>query len=76
MMTTSIGCEGLQVVDGRHLLIADTAEAFAAACAIIIQDRELAQAMAQNALQLVREQHDSATVLSKLDSIIARLVDR
>ncbi|MBO0792447.1 MAG: glycosyltransferase [Ktedonobacteraceae bacterium] len=76
IVTTSIGCEGLQVVDGRHLLIADTAEAFAAACAIIIQDRELAQAMAQNALQLVREQHDSATVLSKLDSIIARLVDR
>ena len=32
VISTSIGCEGLGVRDGEHLLVADTPRAFAAAC--------------------------------------------
>jgi glycosyltransferase involved in cell wall biosynthesis len=42
VVSTSIGCEGLDVEDGRHLLVADGPSAFAAACARLLSDRVLA----------------------------------
>ena len=41
VVTTSVGCEGLDVVDGAHVLIADDPPAFAAACLRLIRDGAL-----------------------------------
>ena len=38
MVSTTIGCEGIEVVDGEHLLIADDAAAFADACCELVTD--------------------------------------
>src|SRR5438270_12953049 len=40
VVSTTAGCEGLEVRDGEHLLIADTANEFARACAEVLQDKE------------------------------------
>jgi glycosyltransferase involved in cell wall biosynthesis len=40
VVSTTPGAEGLDVEDGRHLLIADTAQAFADACVTLLTDRE------------------------------------
>ncbi len=39
VVTTSIGAEGMGLEDGRHVLVADEAEAFASAVARLLQDR-------------------------------------
>jgi glycosyltransferase involved in cell wall biosynthesis len=69
VISTTIGCEGLAVRDGEHLLIADTPEMFAQACNALLNDQELAGRLAQNARQLVIEEYDAKTALRKLDVI-------
>ncbi len=67
VVSTSIGCEGLAVRDGEHLLVADTAEDFAHACARVLLDRDLAWSLAQNARQLMIKEYDSKVALRRLD---------
>ncbi len=48
VVSTSIGAEGLGVSPGRHLVIGDTAEAFAAACCEVIGDDRLRDAVVRS----------------------------
>jgi len=52
VVSTSVGAEGLEVIDGRHLLIADNAKAFASACLTIKSTPALAKALAKLASSL------------------------
>ena len=45
VVTTSLGAEGLGATQGHHLLVADGAEAFAAAIGRVLDDAELAAAL-------------------------------
>jgi glycosyltransferase involved in cell wall biosynthesis len=67
VVSTTVGCEGLEVQDGVHLLIADTPKDFARACAAVLQDKELAHKLAQNAHQLILERYDAKIALRPLD---------
>lgn len=69
VVSTTIGSEGLAVQHSVHLLVADTPEDFARACAKLLQDKELAQRLAKNARQLMLERYDAKIALRTLDSI-------
>ncbi|HVN85710.1 MAG TPA: glycosyltransferase family 4 protein [Candidatus Binatia bacterium] len=58
VVSTTIGSEGLDAVDGAHLLNADGADAFAAQVIRALQDRSLAARLAGNARQFVVERYD------------------
>lgn len=68
VISTTIGCEGLAVRDGEHLLIADTPAAFARACATVLADAALACRLAANAHRLVLERYDTTVALAPLDA--------
>ena len=53
VVATSIGAEGIAVVDKEHVLLADTPATLATACARLLTDRPYAGAMADRARQLV-----------------------
>lgn len=72
VVSTTIGCEGLNVRHGEHLLVADTPQAFARAVAKLFQDSALASELAQNARQLILEQYDAKVALRTLDAIYQR----
>jgi glycosyltransferase involved in cell wall biosynthesis len=55
IVSTTIGAEGLPVVDGEHLLIADSPELQAAAIVSLLTDRERARRLGSNAQQFVRQ---------------------
>jgi sugar transferase (PEP-CTERM/EpsH1 system associated) len=55
IISTTIGAEGLPLVDGKHLLLADTAESFAAAVTRVLTDSELARQLGASAASLVRD---------------------
>src|SRR5205085_11351658 len=74
VVSTTVGCEGLEVQDGVHLLIADTPKDFAHACARILHDKELAQRLAVNARQLILERYDAKVGLRPLDEAYERAV--
>ncbi|MFL5695196.1 MAG: glycosyltransferase family 4 protein [Ktedonobacteraceae bacterium] len=67
VISTTIGCEGLDVHNREHLLIADTPEAFARACAEVLQDKGLAQRLVHNARRLILERYDAKIALRPLD---------
>jgi glycosyltransferase involved in cell wall biosynthesis len=58
VVSTSIGCEGLEMVDGETLLIADGADSFANAIVRVFNDTELADRLANQARQLVEARYD------------------
>ena len=72
VVSTTVGCEGLDVQDGVHLLIADTPKDFAHACATVLQDKVLARSLAQNARELILEKYDANVALRGLDEAYAR----
>ena len=58
VVSTTIGCEGLDVVDGQHLLIADEPEQFAKHIIRLLTDAELYDRMASQARELVEQKYD------------------
>jgi glycosyltransferase involved in cell wall biosynthesis len=58
ILSTSKGCEGLGAVDGRDLVIADTAAEFAEALIRLAQDPGKRAEMARNAQELLRTRYD------------------
>lgn len=55
IVSTTYGAYGYGAVDGREMYLADTAEAFAAACVRAIREPEQAAAMAERAWHVFRE---------------------
>jgi len=73
VVSTTVGCEGLDVQDGKHLLIADTPEEFARACASVLRDEGLALSLAENARKLILERYDAGIALKTLDVVYERM---
>lgn len=74
MVSTSVGCEGISVRDGEHLLIADNAPAFARATLRVLDDRELAQGLGQKGRLLAEREYSWATIVERLENFYARLL--
>jgi glycosyltransferase involved in cell wall biosynthesis len=66
VVSTPLGCEGLAVEDGKHLLIAKDADAFAAAVARLLTDRALATSLTQQARALVERDYDWTGIANRL----------
>jgi glycosyltransferase involved in cell wall biosynthesis len=73
IVSTSIGAEGLDVVGGQHLLIADTPGEFAGAVVDLINDRELGRRLGENARALVCEKYSWETVGARLLQVYEEL---
>jgi glycosyltransferase involved in cell wall biosynthesis len=71
VVSTSIGCEGLPVRHGEHLLVADTAESFANATVSILTDPGLASAMAKRGRALVEELLGWERVIESAERILS-----
>jgi glycosyltransferase involved in cell wall biosynthesis len=70
VIATSKGAEGLEVEHEKHLLIADTVEAFAMETDRLLNDVDLRTKLTSNAYQLVRENYDWPVIIPKLLSLI------
>jgi glycosyltransferase involved in cell wall biosynthesis len=69
IVSTTIGCEGIAVESGRHLLIADTPEEFAQATLRLLEDRCLADELGQNGRRLIQTTYDYRAACQPLDEI-------
>ena len=62
VVSTTKGAEGLAVINGEHLLIADTPEEFAAACLRLSTDEDLCRRLTEKARAWVVQHHSIDTV--------------
>ncbi len=66
VVSTSIGAEGLDVVSGKHLILADTPSDFADAVATLLRNKELADQIGNSGRDLVCEKYSWDIVGGKL----------
>jgi sugar transferase (PEP-CTERM/EpsH1 system associated) len=76
MVSTSLGCEGIHVVDGTHLLIADTPETFANAVLRVMGDPALVDRLAEAGRDLVDRQYRWERVVGDLEVFFETLRER
>ena len=74
VVSTSVGCEGLEVRDGRDFLKADTPVDFADMIFKLLDDSDLRQKIVQNARQLMKEKYDWKICADKLDAVYKEIV--
>jgi glycosyltransferase involved in cell wall biosynthesis len=68
IVSTRLGCEGIEVVDGRDILIADGPGAFAEAVLSVLANRAWADALGQNARRLILAMYDFRTACAPLEN--------
>jgi glycosyltransferase involved in cell wall biosynthesis len=71
VVSTAIGAEGLDAVDGRHLLIADDAEDFAGAVLRLRDDPARARSLAAAARRLVEGKYRFEVVAGEIEALAA-----
>ena len=71
LVTTTVGAEGMDLVDGDHVLIRDGAEPFAAGVVALYRDPALWGHLARRSLEVARARWSPDAMLSKLDALLA-----
>lgn len=72
VVSTAIGAEGLDVIDGEHLLIADAAEDFAKAILRLRDDPALARRLAEAARRLIELKYRFEAIAGKIGALVDR----
>ncbi len=75
VVSTSIGCEGLNVIDGKHLLIADTPAQFAEKTIRLLQDRQLYHHLVINGRELVESCYGWDQIANKLMTVYDEMTE-
>lgn len=76
IVSTSIGCEGIEVVNGEHLLVRDEPEAFAEAVVELMHNRALSNRLVENGRDLVKSKYDWNVIGEHIDDALNYLLQR
>ncbi len=74
VVTTSKGAEGLDVISGEHLIIADTAHEFAVSVIRLLEDPDESLRLGQHGRALVEERYNWETIGRRLRGIVEDVV--
>jgi glycosyltransferase involved in cell wall biosynthesis len=73
VISTRQGAEGLEVQDGKHLLIAEGAAEFASAVKQLAADEELANRLRENAFELIKENYSWKVIRGHIQKAVHEL---
>jgi glycosyltransferase involved in cell wall biosynthesis len=73
IVSTTLGCEGIEVVPGRDILVGDTAGEFADQVLRVLNDPVLGRQLAANGRKLVEEVYDYRSACRPLDDVYAQV---
>jgi sugar transferase (PEP-CTERM/EpsH1 system associated) len=74
LVSTSMGCEGIDVRGGEHLLLADSPAAIAAAVLQLLDDRDLAEAIGRRGRALVESRYSWPLITDQLEAVLTEAV--
>ncbi|MGE5222655.1 MAG: glycosyltransferase family 4 protein [Omnitrophica WOR_2 bacterium] len=72
VIATSKGAEGIEIQNGKNILIADTPKAFAQAVIELLKNPDLRRELSTNAFRLVQEKYDWAVVMPRFLSLVEK----
>ncbi len=70
VVTTGVGCEGLDVNSGKHLIISNDPEEFAGSVVKLFNSDQLCRELGENGRRLVEEHYGWKTAFAGLDEIL------
>ena len=73
LVSTTVGCEGLDVADGRELLVADAPDELAAAVVRLLDDEALRERLGAAGRALAERSYDWRSLGDRLEAALARL---
>jgi glycosyltransferase involved in cell wall biosynthesis len=76
IVSTPLGAEGTELVDGENILLAGDAPAFAAATVRVLADPALNGQLRRNGRRWVEQTYAWQAVYPRVDAVIQRLLDR
>jgi polysaccharide biosynthesis protein PslH len=76
VVSTRKGAEGLELEDGRHLLLADAPDAFAACVLRVLQDEALAARLSQEGRARIAEKYTWDVVGDRFNHVVTEAVER
>jgi len=75
VVSTSIGCEGLPVRNGEHLLVADDPDEFAESVVKILKNPEMGINLGRSGFNLVKENYSWSSITEKLEKIYKKIIE-
>jgi glycosyltransferase involved in cell wall biosynthesis len=76
VVTTSIGCEGLAMVDGEHLVVADDPQSFAEETARLMSDRNRAAEIGRSGRALAERDYSWSVIVHRLEQFHSQLISK
>ena len=76
VITTSVGAEGLDVEDGKHLFIADTPEQFLAVIDKCIATPDICTIISENARDFISVNHNNEIITEKLLDFYRQIISK
>jgi glycosyltransferase involved in cell wall biosynthesis len=73
MVSTTVGAEGLDFVDGQHILLRDDDAGFAAACVELLRDDALCRRLGAAAREVMVAQYDARQIERQIADMIGEL---
>jgi glycosyltransferase involved in cell wall biosynthesis len=76
VVSTPVGCEGLDVADGRELLVAETPTAFADAVVRVLWDPPLRESIGRSAREFVLRSHTWDGIAAQWEGVLQETIRR
>jgi polysaccharide biosynthesis protein PslH len=76
IVSTSVGCEGLEVTAGHHLAVADSSAEFAREVVRLIHTPSAREKLGRSGRELVQERYAWSGIATRLEGLYSRLVDQ
>lgn len=73
VVSTSLGCEGIAVEDGKSILIEDDPEAFARSILRLFEDRELYDELTENGYEVIKNNYEWESIGDKMLEVYSSL---
>jgi glycosyltransferase involved in cell wall biosynthesis len=70
VVSTTIGAEGIDLIDGKEILLRDSAEAFADACVELLRNHDFASSVGLAARGAMESKYDRDKIVEKLASVM------
>ena len=74
VVTTPIGCQGIKVIDGEHVLIVNSADEFAQRIVFLLRNEEVRKSLAARARSVIEREYSWKKIVGDLDPQLCELV--
>lgn len=75
VVSTSVGCEGVETINGEHLLVSDEPRELAASCVALLREPALRRRLTARGRQLVAEKYGWEAIEDRVKTVAAELLE-